>query len=198
MYVDRHLHLDDPWLPDPEKRQRAIEDITAHNRIDLCAIVRPVIAREDPGVRQAVGPRDPILWNPALVCERVHGPARRGGRALRVSRHAWGDRTRPRLLPEYGHQGRAAGSSRCLPEGGEAKRHGAEPPLPRDPESLPSTTFRGVLEDVAGIKGTSPDEIGALNQRNVRELVGDSPRVAQITELLESNQGAGGSTRPAL
>jgi len=33
----------------------------------------------------------------------------------------------------------------------------------------------------------SPDEIEALNQRNVRELVGNNPRVAQITELLESN-----------
>jgi len=30
MYVDTHLHLDEPWLADAEKRQRVIEDITAH------------------------------------------------------------------------------------------------------------------------------------------------------------------------
>ncbi|MFC2079778.1 TatD family hydrolase, partial [Candidatus Bipolaricaulota bacterium] len=30
MYVDTHLHLDEPWLTDSEKRQRVIENITAN------------------------------------------------------------------------------------------------------------------------------------------------------------------------
>jgi Tat protein secretion system quality control protein TatD with DNase activity len=59
--------------------------------------------------------------------------------------------------------------------------------LPRDVEAMPSEVFRGILEDIAEIKGMSRDDVEALNQRNVQELVGDSPRVAEITALLRQS-----------
>jgi len=60
--------------------------------------------------------------------------------------------------------------------------------LPRRADTLPSTVFRGILEDIAEIKGLSPEDVAALNQRNIRELVGDSPRVAEITALLKHSR----------
>ena len=56
--------------------------------------------------------------------------------------------------------------------------------LPRDMDKVPSVVFRGILEDMAEIKNTSVEEIEALNQKNVRELVGNSSRVSEITNLL--------------
>jgi TatD DNase family protein len=56
--------------------------------------------------------------------------------------------------------------------------------LPRDAEALPSKVFRGILGDIADIKNMSPDDVEALNQRNVRELIGTSPRVGEISDLL--------------
>lgn len=57
--------------------------------------------------------------------------------------------------------------------------------LPRTADALPSEVFRGILGDIADIKNVSAEEIEASNQKNVRELVGDSPRVAEITALLK-------------
>jgi hypothetical protein len=51
-------------------------------------------------------------------------------------------------------------------------------------ENVPSVVFRGILEDMAEIKNTSVEEIEALNQKNVQELVGNSSRVSEITNLL--------------
>lgn len=33
MYIDTHLHLDEPWLTNSEKRQKVIDDITANKII---------------------------------------------------------------------------------------------------------------------------------------------------------------------
>ena len=30
MYIDTHLHLDEPWLTNSEKRQKVIDDIAAN------------------------------------------------------------------------------------------------------------------------------------------------------------------------
>ncbi|NIM92950.1 MAG: hypothetical protein GTO18_04475 [Anaerolineales bacterium] len=57
--------------------------------------------------------------------------------------------------------------------------------LPRDMEKVPSVVFRGILEDMAEIKNISVEEIEALNQRNVQELVGNSSRVSEIANLLK-------------
>jgi hypothetical protein len=39
--------------------------------------------------------------------------------------------------------------------------------------------------DMAEIKNTSVEEIEALNQKNVQELIGSSSRVSEIAELLK-------------
>ncbi len=57
--------------------------------------------------------------------------------------------------------------------------------LPRDMEKVPSVIFSGILKDMAEIKNSSVEEIEALNQRNVQELVGNSSRVSDITKLLK-------------
>jgi TatD DNase family protein len=57
--------------------------------------------------------------------------------------------------------------------------------LPKDMEKVPSVVFLGILEDMAEIKNTSVEEIEALNQKNVQELIGSSSRVSEITRLLK-------------
>ena len=50
---------------------------------------------------------------------------------------------------------------------------------------MPSVVFLGILEDMAEIKNTSVEEIEALNQKNVQELIGNSSRVSEIAKLLK-------------
>ena len=59
--------------------------------------------------------------------------------------------------------------------------------LPRTAAALASEVCRGSLDDIASIRSLSLEEAGALNRQNVRELVGDSSRVAEITALLKQS-----------
>lgn len=50
---------------------------------------------------------------------------------------------------------------------------------------LPSVVFTEMLERFAEIKQTTPEEIDAINQRNVLNLIKDDPRLSDMVKLLE-------------
>ena len=263
MYVDTHLHLDEPWLTDSEKRQRVIEDITAHEILtfaqscDLASHEKTVEWAEQ---SKYVIPSFGILpWYANRYMDRLDEVAKlcdeatmlgeigldlrsdrneasrdeqlalldvflkaaeahdmvmnlhfRGGMepvGLEVLKRYdvkraifhWYSGTLE-LMDDINEAGfyYSIGQTR-LSEASQAARDGITAMvrkipddrllleidvLPRTPAALPSKVFRGILEDIAAIRGMSPDELEALNQQNVRKLVGDSPRVAEITDLL--------------
>jgi len=266
MYVDTHLHLDEPWLTDPEKRKRVIEDITAHriptfaqscdlasyekilecanqsdyvipsfgilpwyaneytDRLDevaeLCesAVMLGEIGLDLASSRNTATREEQlalldVFLEAAKRNDMVLNLHFRGGMepvGLEVLKDAavqraifhWYSGTLD-LMDEINKAGFYYSVGQMhLPRRTQEKRDEIAAMvrkipddrllleidvLPQDSESLPSTVFRGVLEDVAKIKGMSPDEIEALNQTNVRELVGDGPRVAEIIGLLGSS-----------
>ncbi|MFX1512036.1 MAG: TatD family hydrolase [Promethearchaeota archaeon] len=58
--------------------------------------------------------------------------------------------------------------------------------LPRGTNfELPSVVFGKMLHRIAEIRNTTPEEIEALNQKNVLKLVGTDPKLSEITELLK-------------
>lgn len=58
--------------------------------------------------------------------------------------------------------------------------------LPRTKDfQPPSVVFWEMLERVAKIKGITPEEIEAINQKNALKLVSDDPNLSAMTKLLE-------------
>ena len=263
MYVDTHLHLDEPWLTDPEKRRRVIDDITANgiltfaqscdlasyektaewskqseylipsfgilpwyanqymDRLDEVAeLCETAIMLGEIGLdlasraNEASKEEQLALLDVFLKAAKKHDMVLnlhfRGGmepEGLEVLKRAgvqraifhWYSGTLE-LMDEineagfYYSIGQTHMSRRPPEEREEITQMVRKIPddrllleidvLPRDVDVMPSEVFRGILEDVAEIKGVSPDDVEALNQRNVLELVGSSPRVAEITKLL--------------
>jgi TatD DNase family protein len=266
MYVDTHLHLDEPWLTDPEKRQRVIEDITANgiltfaqscdlasyekivdwskqsdyvipsfgilpwfanqymDRLDevakLCetAVMLGEIGLDLASSRNEATKEEQLaLLDVFLKAAETHDMVLnlhfRGGmepEGLEVLKrydvkraifhwysgtlelmdeineagfyYSVGQMHLPRRRPEEREE--IAAMVRKIPDNRLLLEIDV---LPRDVEAMPSEVFRGILEDIAEIKGMSRDDVEALNQRNVQELVGDSPRVAEITALLRQS-----------
>ncbi|MFX1512034.1 MAG: TatD family hydrolase [Promethearchaeota archaeon] len=59
--------------------------------------------------------------------------------------------------------------------------------LPGDPNfELPSSIFANLLNAIAEIRNTTPEEIEALNQKNVLNLIDNDPKLSEITELLKT------------
>ncbi|NPE09424.1 MAG: hypothetical protein GNW80_14150 [Asgard group archaeon] len=56
--------------------------------------------------------------------------------------------------------------------------------LPRDEFRVPSVVFAEIVERVAKIKGTTPEEIEALNQKNALRLINNDPNLSKMIELL--------------
>ena len=264
MYVDTHLHLDEPWLTDPEKRQRVIDDITANGILtfaqscDLasyektaewskqseylipCFGILPWYANEYVGrlgevaelcetaimlgeigldlasrANEASKEEQLALLDVFLKAAKKHDMVLnlhfRGGmepEGLEVLKRAgvrraifhWYSGTLE-LMDEINEAGfyysvgqmhlprrpqeereEIAAMVRKIPEDRLLLEIDV---LPRDVEAMPSEVFRGILEDVADIKNMSAEEVEALNQKNVQELVGSSPRVAEISDLLK-------------
>jgi len=266
MYVDTHLHLDDPWLMDPEKRQRVIEDITAKriltfaqscdldsyektaewskqsdyvipsfgilpwyanqymDRLDevaeLCesAVMLGEIGLDLASSRNEATKEEQLaLLDVFLKAAETHDMVLnlhfRGGMepvGLEVLKRYdvnkaifhWYSGTLE-LMDEINEAGfyYSVGQTRLSEKSQDFRDQIAAmvrkipddrllleiDVLPRTADALPSVVFRGILEDIAEIKGLSPEDVVALNQRNVRELVGDSPRVAEITALLRQS-----------
>ncbi len=57
--------------------------------------------------------------------------------------------------------------------------------LPRKIFKAPSVVFSEMVERVAEIKGTTPEEIEVLNQRNVLKLISDDPKLSDMSKLLK-------------
>ncbi|MCK5184208.1 MAG: TatD family hydrolase [Candidatus Heimdallarchaeota archaeon] len=57
--------------------------------------------------------------------------------------------------------------------------------LPREPFKASSVMFSEMVEKVAKIKGTTPEEIEAMNHRNVLKLTRDDPNLSEMNKLLE-------------
>jgi hypothetical protein len=56
--------------------------------------------------------------------------------------------------------------------------------LPRKDFKLPSVVFQEMLETTAKKRGTTPEEIEAINHKNALKLVSDNPFQSDITKLL--------------
>ncbi len=264
MYVDTHLHLDEPWLTDSEKRQRVIEDIAANKILtfaqscDLASYEKTV---EWAGQSKYVIPSFGILpWYADQYMDRLDEVAKlcetaimlgEIGLDLASSRNEATKEEQLALLDVFVKASKTHDMILNLhfrggiePEGFEVlKRSGVKRAifhwysgtlelmdeineagfyysigqtnlsrrrpeqreeitqmirkipddrllleidvLPRDADALPSIIFPRILEDVAEIKGMSVVDVEALNQKNVRELIGDSPRVSEISDLLK-------------
>jgi len=263
MYIDTHLHLDEPWLVDAEKRQKVIDDITANkivtfaqscdltshdkilewsrlsgyifpsfgilpwfaneymDRLDevagLCenAIMLGEIGLDVASSRNNSSQEEQLaLLEVFLKAAEKHDLALnlhfRGGmepvglevlKSHNVKRAIFHWYSGPlELMDEIN----AAGYYYSVGQTNLSQRpsHIREAitdmvvripddrllleidVLPREMDRVPSVVFRGILEDVAEIRNTSVEEIEALNQRNVQELLGDNPRVSEITDLL--------------
>ena len=264
MYVDTHLHLDEPWLTDPEKRQRVIDDITANEILtfaqscDLASYEKTVEwAKQSDYLFPSFG----ILpWFANQYMDRLDEVAELCEKAVMLGEigldlaSSRNEATKEEQLALLDVFLKAAEKHDMVvnlhfrggiePEGFEVlKRYDVKRAifhwysgtlelmdeindagfyysvgqtnlsersqdvreeiaamvrkipddrllleidvLPRTAEALPSEVFRRILEDIADIKNTSVEEIEALNQKNVRELVGDSPRVGEISDLLK-------------
>ena len=57
--------------------------------------------------------------------------------------------------------------------------------LPGKTFKAPSVVFSEMIERVAKIKGTTPEEIEAMNHRNVLKLTRDDPNLSEMNKLLE-------------
>lgn len=57
--------------------------------------------------------------------------------------------------------------------------------LPRKEFKLPSVVFQEMLETTAKKRGTTPEEIEAINHKNALKLVSDNPFLSDMTKLLE-------------
>ena len=48
----------------------------------------------------------------------------------------------------------------------------------------PSEVYPGILKTIAEIRGTTPEEIETMNQRNVLRLIGDDPKLKKMKNLI--------------
>lgn len=58
--------------------------------------------------------------------------------------------------------------------------------LPRENFRVPSLVFAEMVERVAKIKGTTPEEIVAMNHRNVLKLTSDDSNLSDMSKLLKN------------
>ena len=58
--------------------------------------------------------------------------------------------------------------------------------LPRSNFQVPSEVFPQILRAVAELKNTTPEEIEAMNHKNVSKLVGNDPRLEQMNRVLKN------------
>jgi len=58
--------------------------------------------------------------------------------------------------------------------------------LPRSNFQVPSEVFPQILRAVAELKNTTPEEIEAMNHKNVSKLVGNDPRLEQMNRVLKT------------
>jgi len=264
MYIDTHLHLDEPWLTNSEKRQKVIDDITANKIItfaqscdltsydktlewskqseylfpsfgvlpwfaneymdrldevaDLCgnAIMLGEIGLDLASNRNKSNKKEQlVLLDVFLKAAEKHDMVVnlhfRGGiepegfevlKSYNVKRAIfhWYSGTLE-LMDEINDEGyyysvgqinlakrpksmreRIANMVLKIPDDRLLLEIDV---LPKDMEKVPSVVFLGILEDMAEIKNTSVEEIEALNQKNVQELVGNSSRVSGITKILK-------------
>jgi TatD DNase family protein len=264
MYVDTHLHLDEPWLVDSEKRQKVIDDITANRIItfaqscdltsydrtlewskqsdclfpsfgilpwfaneymdrldevaDLCenAIMLGEIGLDLASSRNKSNKKEQLaLLDVFLKAAEKHDMVLnlhfRGGiepegfevlKSYNVKRAIfhWYSGTLE-LMDEINDEGYYYSIGQInLAKRQRSMRERITDMVLRIPDDrllleidvlpqgmgkVPSVVFRGILEDMAEIKNTSVEEIEALNQKNVKELLGDGSRVSEIMNLLK-------------
>lgn len=58
--------------------------------------------------------------------------------------------------------------------------------LPSSDFQVPSEFFPKILRAVAELKNTTPDEIEAMNHKNVSKLVGNDPKLEQMNSMLKT------------
>jgi len=264
MYVDTHLHLDEPWLNDENKRQEAIHDITKHQIVTFaqsCDIKSYKKIIEYSKQSKFIFPSFGILpWYAHEYVDRFEEVAKLCEEAL--------------MLGEIGLDEKNARDKACIPhqrplfeiflktaekhdmilnlhfrgtedEGFEIlNSYNVKKPifhfysgslelmdkisdqgyyysmgqvnlermsgerrdfiinkirkipddlllleidvLPRGQNfEVPSIVFANIVNTIAKIRNTTSEEIEALNQKNVVTLIGNDPKLKEITELME-------------